>query len=1096
MNQPGAYAHQGYHQPHPASRNQQQWQGDAAGPSPNQNYISPLGQPASNAYMGSQAQHYNATPSNFGSQYTPGAQLVSQGSPYGNQPPAVVPAQQQQYTNTAHCGNPSMPASGAYHQDPGYSLHVQNPQPGYPPTGAADMAYQAMPAAFPPPPPALNATDENGLRWTWSAFPSAAALLAADSTESPKTNAASIESAPTTTTGNIRQSASEIIAKAGKIGRREKNSFFPTAPEMVVPLGCMYEPLRPLNDPVAATTAQSFDGLICRQCGAFCSLFGIVDAENTWFCIGCRTKYPLPPVLTPEHPIRRFATVEFVLPPPASPQQQPMGYPAQPGPHQYPNAPLQQPAPPPAPVRDHLALIFVVDICIPVSELLALKQWLLESIETIPSDTLIGFITTGSSTKVWELGNQNFRRAYALRGNATLNHAGFSKALQVKATESSRGRFLVPLKECRPLLEQLLFDLEVDAQVVPSSQRPTRTSGTALSAATFLLEALTPLAGGPSGVIGTAVEPKDTVTPTIAPLPSAVTASQKTPGRIVMLSGGPCTRGGGAVASIKKEDLMRFHRDIVEGETPFLEPATTFYTSLAARLSYCNGCLDIFAQSFDQVGIMEMRSCVNHTGGYMICGDAFEHENFRYSWRRYLLRIGLCQPETMLAACVGRRVQSGELENDDEDLDKEDNEDWIYPNAGVSGVGVELEVICMSGDLTVAGVLGPCVPAAFSSASSKNKVKTAEHGTGNGSQRWFSSTMQMDTSLGIIFDVSPSAIPASSPAYSPQSNAAQFRYFQFITRYSTLSGERRVRVTSARLVVSPYGATPQYFASGATFDQSCAVALLARLAAYAMEKQPAQWAQVRRALDQLLIEFVRKFATFNIGFPDSVQLDASFSLFPVFVFHLRRSEYFMILNISPDESTFKRHWLLREPVDRALLMIQPTLYSYDLENPSATAVALDSESLKADNIVLMDAFFNMHIMWGSTIYEWIKARYHDNPEYEYFKNLLSVVEDDANTLLTSRFPQPRFSRTDANGSEARHIKTRVNPAHSYQGSREDPYAAGRVGMAGGKTVETADVINTDDTNIVKFMASLKNVVAVPEARATEKATGFKTLLKR
>lgn len=40
---------------------------------------------------------------------------------------------------------------------------------------------------------------------------------------------------------------------------------------------------------------------------------------------------------------------------------------------------------------------------------------------------------------------------------------------------------------------------------------------------------------------------------------------------------------------------------------------------------------------------------------------------------------------------------------------------------------------------------------------------------------------------------------------------------------------------------------------------------------------------------------------------------------------------------------------------------------------------LDSTSLRKDNIVLMDAFFNIHIMWGNTIYAWINAKYHENP---------------------------------------------------------------------------------------------------------------------
>lgn len=1091
-------------------------------------YYSAASSPGINSQMAIQqeASSYSSLPS------TGNAYQAS--IPYNT--PSFVQQQSQQYTSAPidqqHAGWPSMQAT-------------QGGRLAYSPV--SESPALSLP---PPPPPALNATDENGLRWTWSTYPSAPVLLGAEQSDTSSSTSTSSGGSSGIVSGGsngvlpisnaradgnsgsggiaatvaplsgIKQSASDLLSKVAAKSHKKKNPFFPCPAEMVIPLSCMFEPLHPLSDPVAATTNQPPEGLQCNRCGAFCSIHSFYD-DLSWVCLGCQTKFTLSRPLPPDHPLRRFNTVEYIISPP--PHLPPLNtsmathstspFPSNPGTLNHPLGAWPAPAvgapgPPPS-VRDHCAVIFIVDLCIPSEEREALQQHLLEALQWLLPTTLVGFITTGSTTAVWELSNQLFRRCFVLRGATTLNYHGFSRALQIKSAESTRGRFLVPLQECRTRLEQLIHNLHGDPEVVLSSKRPTRTTGTAVAAATFLMEALSPLqvlsnaaAGAKSGGKGSKaaeLQNLDLTSPIATPLPSAAVAETRVPGRLLLFTGGPCTRGGGAVASSEKEQLMRFHRDLLDGDTPFFEGATKFYEDISRRLLYANACLDVFAQSFDQVGVMEMRSCVDNTGGYMICGDAFEHENFIHSMRRYALKVGLCSPETMIgvvSAIDGLQGNNG-CEGSEEEL--AELEEWVLANAGTSGVGVEVEIICRSDDLVVSNAIGPCVPAAPSATrnannrTTSNKGSSSANGSGgknNESQRWFASSMHTDTALAILFDVSPTASSASSPAYTRHSGGPQERVVQFITRYSTLEGEKRIRVTSVRLPISPYGASPQYFVQGNCFDETCAATIIARLAAQAMEQNPAQWRQVRQALDNVLIDFVARFATYTMGQPDSVQLPQGVSLFPVFLFNLRRSEYFMIINISPDEATFKRHWLMRETVDRCVLMIQPTLYSYKLDNPNAVAVPLDSQSLQTDNIVLMDAFFNMHIMWGSTIYEWIKQKYHENPEYEHFKNLLSAVEDDAKILLCQRFPYPRFSRTDANGSEARHIKNRVNPANTYSRveSVPDHYgAANMIGGTGGR--ESADVINTDDTSIAKFTASLKRIVT--GTPATNDATGRK-----
>ena len=65
--------------------------------------------------------------------------------------------------------------------------------------------------------------------------------------------------------------------------------------------------------------------------------------------------------------------------------------------------------------------------------------------------------------------------------------------------------------------------------------------------------------------------------------------------------------------------------------------------------------------------------------------------------------------------------------------------------------------------------------------------------------------------------------------------------------------------------------------------------------------------------------------------PSSFRINEAFSLFPQFMFHLRRSQFLQVFNNSPDETAFFRTMLNREGVQGSLVMIQPTLLSYSFE---------------------------------------------------------------------------------------------------------------------------------------------------------------------
>ena len=97
----------------------------------------------------------------------------------------------------------------------------------------------------------------------------------------------------------------------------------------------------------------------------------------------------------------------------------------------------------------------------------------------------------------------------------------------------------------------------------------------------------------------------------------------------------------------------------------------------------------------------------------------------------------------------------------------------------------------------------------------------------------------------------------------------------------------------------------------------------------------------------------------------------------------------------------------------------------------AEPVLLDTSSIQADRILLMDTFFQILIFHGETIDQWKKAGYHEQPEYANFKQLLEAPVTDAAEILQARFPVPRYIVTEQGGSQARFLLCKVNPSQTH-----------------------------------------------------------------
>lgn len=502
----------------------------------------------------------------------------------------------------------------------------------------------------------------------------------------------------------------------------------------------------------------------------------------------------------------------------------------------------------------------------------------------------------------------------------------------------------------------------------------------------------------------------------------------------MLFTGGPCTSGPGAIVSRHKTDDMRSHADLAKNAEPLHKPAVEYYAGLAhkatsqknsAATASTPSChvVDIFACSLDQVGMLEMRELVEATGGLMVLGDSFGQSVFKESLRRVFIR----------------------------------NPDDGTEDAGQMSMAfaATLEVLT-SREFKVSGAIGP--------VSSLKKhgpnVSDVEVGQG-GTNAWSMGGIDPSTTVAIYFDV-------TNPGTTPLPEGKR-RFIQFLTRYQHSNGRTRLRATT---LCGPWynpqpgqpikGADGQMIPSGPdmtpvrqSFDQEAAAVLFSRLAVDRTEMEDV--ADVLRWVDRSLIRLCAKFADYNPDDPSSFRLSPEFSLYPQFMFHLRRSQFLQLFNSSPDEAAYYRYILTRENTTNSLVMVQPTLLSYSFNGQPQPAL-LDSQSVRPDNILLLDTFFHVVVFHGETIAAWREQGYHEQEEHAAFRTLLEAPQADAQAIMDSRFPVPRYIVCDQHKSEARFLMAKLNPSATHN-SADD-----------GNTQ-----VFTDDVSLRVFMEHLMNL---------------------
>ncbi|CAF1344296.1 unnamed protein product, partial [Didymodactylos carnosus] len=311
-------------------------------------------------------------------------------------------------------------------------------------------------------------------------------------------------------------------------------------------------------------------------------------------------------------------------------------------------------------------------------------------------------------------------------------------------------------------------------------------------------------------------------------------------------------QGPGMVIDEELEHTIRSHHDIEKDNAPYMKKAIKFYESLANRSAVNGHVIDLYSSALDQTGLHEMKYCSNYTGGHIVLSDSFNTSLFKQSLQKVFAR---------------------------------DARNEYRMNFGAT---VEVKT---SRELKVCGAIGSCV----SLTQRAPNVAENELGMG-GTNAWKMCAIYPNSTISIFFEV------LNQQGQTQPGETGNRGYVQFITQYQHLSGFKKVRVTTlARNWIDASSSMPLIAAS---FDQECASVSIARIAVYRADTE--EGSHVLRWLDKMLIKLCQTFALYEKDNPGSFQLTETFTLYPQFMYHLRRSQFLQVFNNSPDETAFYR----------------------------------------------------------------------------------------------------------------------------------------------------------------------------------------------
>ena len=745
------------------------------------------------------------------------------------------------------------------------------------------------------------------------------------------------------------------------------------AEKNVLTLGCLYTPLKEPLDTRYHVELQQSPITCCRTtCKAVLNPFCYPDLQSQqkgWVCNFCNQRNPFP------EPYQHITNAQQIT----QLARNTIDY-----------VQLNQPNPHPP------VFLYVVDSCVDEEEFTALKMSMISSLALLPPNALVGFITFNHIVYLWELSDGQNLKSFVFCGSKDYkpkqlqDWLGLSLAPTIHQASVIQQQYQQPHLSGGPHMQHQQNPQYHPAQP-PTNQRPMPfTNGhvnphspspiTAKNITKFLkpasqvetvLKNILEQVGKNTWPTAPGRRPLRAVGAALSVAINILeTTYPNSAARIMLFLSGPCTIGPGMVVDDDLKNTIRTHHDIDKDNATYLKKATDYYLQLATKASNNGHAIDIFSCALDQTGMHEMKHCTNMTNGLMVMGDSFDSNLFKTSFQRIFTKDTRGNLKMAFNAILDVKT---------------------------------------SRELKVSGAIGSCI------SSNRRTAYVADKRDGiGGTSEWKFCSLIPNSTTAFYFVV-------QNPPTVSQAQQVPCGYVQFITQYHSSDGYKHIRVTTCR----------RFFGSeDYEFDQESAAVLLARMACYRSDTNEGTGQEILRWIDKSLVRVCQRFGEFHPNSPESFRLKEAFSMFPQFLFNLRRSQFIQVFNNSPDETSFYRHSLMREDCSNSLLMIQPALVAYELHKETIP-VSLDTSSIQPERILLMDTFFQIVIFHGDKVAAWRKQNYQEQPAYAAFKLFLEQPITDANDLMMSRFPLPRYVVCDQGSSQARFLLSRVNPSITH-----------------------------------------------------------------
>ncbi|EJW01942.1 hypothetical protein EDEG_03586 [Edhazardia aedis USNM 41457] len=735
-----------------------------------------------------------------------------------------------------------------------------------------------------------------------------------------------------------------------KDGVRLPYNVFPVKPIESLPISLLYTPLQPLS------RTLSYEPIFCTNCKAIVNPFSEVNfLQKCWTCVFCKKSNTFPLYLKdvlPNNLPFEFVdtTVEYEL-----------------------SRECVDPC-----------YIFLIDLCAFDSLRFEL---LVDAVRTafalINDDAQICFVTFGTNINL--IADDKVRRVFVFSGKKKYERddlmrvfdresekfAGLrSHGFLVKKFFKKKSFFVIENTNCGVDIKLSSLDvsfMQRDPFPVKDGKRPLRCTGSAISFATSLIDILD------SGT------------------------------KIMLFTQGPCTFGPGTVCSLSLKDSIRSLSHILKGKAAFNKSATAFYTEMANRMVLQGTSLDIFSTTIEDIGIFEMKSLCDLTGGSLVMSPDFDRKTYLSSIIKHLkspnTSYGTIFDPKIINQLRSRSLSNAEIEKA---IYSENNDEFTINNKHTDQFPFSI-----NGAIKSYRGFEKRYNAKMKFITTPNIAYKGVIGTGSAVQNiWKINCLRETQNITVLLE--------------PQNPKPQeISYIQILTT----SQRNRKLITRVTTLARAFDDNLEKITLG--FDQEAACVLQARIYTY-LNKFEEDIDLVRR-IDRNLIRFVKKYGIYTKEDMNSVTLPDSMSFFPNFMYFLRRSLLVQTENSSPDMTTYFRSIVSREKVTEALTVIFPILTSYHYAD-GILPVEIDSTSLRPDTILLLDIFTHVLIWKGEHISNWIKQKIHEKEEYKSISDIINLCLNKAKDIVNSRMITPMFVVTEAGNSQERILLSRVNPS--------------------------------------------------------------------